>query len=122
MNHGKAALLVALAGFTILITAVVTNRKSVAPTIPQVEVPKPPPPAPLPWGVDEALASQYRSQAKFVIVQVHIGYNSNGTVKQQVANRWPSFGEVIKTEDMGPMLDGDGTVIKATVRKYDIWD
>jgi hypothetical protein len=85
---------------------------------PQVEAPKPP----LPWGVDEALASQYRSQAKFVTVQIHIGYHSSDTVKQQVANRWPSFGEVIKTEDMGPLLDGDGTVIKATVRKYDCWD
>lgn len=121
MGTGKVIFLGALASALIIFGAVGANRHSTA-TPAVVEAPKPA----LPWGMTEGQVALYRSQAKFVTVQVQLGSHSdsshNNTVKQQIEYRWPNFGEVVKTEDMGPLLGGEGTIIKATVRKHDCWD
>jgi hypothetical protein len=76
----------------------------------------------VPFGLSWHQANLYRLQDKNVTFQVHIGYNSNSTVQQQMDLYWPCFGKITRTEDMGPLLGKDGTVIRATVRKHDCWD
>lgn len=79
-------------------------------------------PTEIPYGVKKSRALEYKKLPNVLTAYVWVGYEHTSSPQEVIGRTWEHFGQIVATEEVGPLMENGGTLIKVTVQKDPVWN
>lgn len=78
--------------------------------------------AKIPFDMSKERALTYKKCPDVITAYVWVGYQQTSSPVDQINSKWPNFGQITSSHELGPILDKGGVIIQVTLQKDPIWN